>query len=151
MDIWYSHPNQQITLKINKHRGRKRWNVQWPYLGFSKLGQLLILSFTPKLVRLQLPPSSLFSALVLFCSSHFLQPHFSLSLSKLSSLSLYTLLFLKNGFFHSLLNPLCSLETLFVAPPVFFLFFPTSPTFLAAQVPSNGQKNHYCVSPAGFS
>ena len=45
-------PNQQITLKINKHVGRKRWNVQWPYLGFSKLLQILTLFFTPKSVRL---------------------------------------------------------------------------------------------------
>ena len=94
-------------------------------LGFSKLGQLLILSFTLKLVRLQLLSSSMSSVMVLFCSSHFPHPHLLLSLSKLNSPSLYTLIYLKNGFSHSLFNPLYSLQTLSIGPLFMFslIFF----------------------------
>ena len=63
--------------------------------------------------------------MVLFCSSHFPHPQLLLSLSKLNSPSLYTLIYLKNGFSHSLFNPLYSLQTLSIGPLFMFslIFF----------------------------
>ena len=93
MNIRHSHPNQQIKLEIHKHRGRKQWNIQWPYLGFLKLGQLLTLSYTPRPIRLQLPYSSLCSTFVLTHNWFLFLPSEKLTL--LSHLLSHSLLFLQ--------------------------------------------------------
>ena len=93
MNVRYSHPNQQIKLEIHKHRERKQWNIQWPYLGFLKLGQLLTLSYTPRPIRLQLPYSSLCSIFFLTHNWFLFLPSEKLTL--LSHLLSHSLLFLQ--------------------------------------------------------
>ena len=136
MDTWYLHPNQQIIFKINKHRRRKRWNVHWSYVGFSKLGQLLTLSYTPKPVRLQLSSSSSCSALVLFSFSHFLRSHLSKSLRLLSLSSISPKL--------TFLSPAHSSQLFLLSAQA--IFFPKL-SFLLQQPPSSSHKENPTNSP----